>query len=1023
MHNNVNDIKNIEFGILSSEDIKKLAVCKIDSSKLSGHGSVYDERMGCSTDMNEKCVTCGLKKECWGHFGYIDLAEPILHPMFYKMTSIFLKCFCKQCHRILISEEQLELSNLTKLKGEKRFNKILEKVEKIDICNNCNSPQPKIVFKSKDMIISMEYKEKKSGKNSKIDIILNTEDIKKIFDNISNEDVKLLGFNPNRVHPKSLILTTLPVIPPCSRPYVMADGNICDDDLTYQIIEIVKINNQLLNDPEMNEQKKQKLIQSLKFRVSTSFNNSKGKAKHPTDSRTLKGLKERLAGKGGRIRNNLMGKRVDFSARTVIGSEPTLGLRQVGVPYEITKIHTKPEIVTSYNIEWLTNIVNTNRANFLNTTKQDGTKIRINLHYALNKKPTELLKGDIMIKINDELKTDLQGKVIIPKNVNTTIVKTCKEKVEEGTKIIRNGFLIDYKQSNAITLKIGDVVDRHLMKGDIVLMNRQPTLHKGSMLALEVVPMPYKTFRFNLGINKSLNADFDGDEMNLHAVQSYETEAELRNLSISTENIISGQESKPIISITQDALNAVFLMTKKDFKLTRNQFFDLCMKGKRLDGSHLWNPERVKHIEKVLKQNNKKPDILNGRGLLSLILPDDLYYERKNSAHSLEDTVIIREGVIIEGAFDKNIVGNVHNSLIQILNKEYGIEHVTLFIDNIHFLGNAWLMIHGFSIGLQDCMITSEKSKNAINDTLTQYYTKAEGIENTTQNNGIKEVRVTATLSQAKDVGMKIAKEAMRSDNNFLVTVTSGSKGDFFNIAQITGLLGQQNLEGKRVAARLNHGTRTLPHYPFGKISKEREYQSKGFIKNSFIKGLCPEEFFFHAMSGREGVCDTAMGTAKSGYIQRKIVKVCEDIQVKYDQTVRDTTGKIYQFCYGENNYDPTKTVKVNNSQQVCDIYRMADRLNKNFENGIEKKIEFSNEPKIKFTEISEADIQNNEEILLSDSEEDEQLNNINEDEAEEPEDIELEKEDEELDSDQEQTEDETEEDIESEEQDIEEEY
>ena len=983
---NVHNIKNIEFGILSAEDIKKLAVCKIDSSKISGHGSVYDERMGCSTDTNEKCVTCGLKKECWGHFGYIELVEPILHPMYYKMISTFLKCFCKQCHRLLVSEEQLEISNLLKLKGEKRFNKILEKLEKIDICNCCNSPQPKIIYKTKDMIISMEYKEKKLGANSKIDIVLNTEDIKKIFDNVSDRDVKLLGFNPKRIHPKSLILTVLPVIPPCSRPYVVADGNICDDDLTYQIIEIVKINNQLLNKCEMVEQKRQKLIQSLKFRVSTSFNNSKGKAKHPTDSRALKGLKERLAGKGGRLRNNLMGKRVDYSARTVIGSEPTLGLNQVGVPYEITKIHTKPEVVTQYNIDWLTEVVNTNKANFLNTTKEDGTKIRINLHYALNKKCSELLKGDIILKNIDEIKTDNKGNVIIPKNIKSVTVETGNEVVTEKDKVVRNKKLLDYKysQKNKMSLKIGDVVERHLIKGDIVLMNRQPTLHKGSMLALEVVPMPYKTFRFNLGINKSLNADFDGDEMNLHAVQSYETEAELRNISMSVDNVISGQESKPIISITQDSLNAVFLMTKNDFKLSRNQFFDLCMKGERQDGTSLWNVDRVKHIERILKQNKKKPDIFNGRGLLSLILPDDLYYERKNSAHPTEHTVIIKEGVILEGAFDKTIVGNVHNSLIQILDKEYGVTAVTKFIDNVHFLGNSWLLVHGFSIGLEDCMITSQKSTDAIKDTLVQYYTKAEAIENTTQNPGIREVRVTATLSQAKDIGMKIAKDAMKQDNNFLVTVTSGSKGDFFNIAQITGLLGQQNLEGKRVSASLNHGTRTLPHYPFGKLSKEKEYESKGFIKNSFIKGLCPQEFFFHAMSGREGVCDTAMGTAKSGYIQRKIVKVCEDIQVKYDQTVRDTTGKIYQFCYGENNYDPTKTVKVDSSQQVCDIYRLADKLNKNFENGSVKNIEKDIEPKIKFTEIDEQEEIDTQEIILSDSEDEEK----NEEEVEQEEEI-----------------------------------
>ena len=359
------DIGTIEFGTYSAEDIKNMAVCKIDDPKTSGTGTVYDERMGCSTDANEKCVTCGLKKECWGHFGYIELAEPILHPMFVKMIITFLECFCKKCYKLLLSEDQLELHGFMKLRGERRFKKIIEKLEKTHMCCHCNSPNPEIT--NKDNVISMEYKQKKSDTNEKISIELTAEDIKKIFDNVSNDDVILLGLDPKLTHPKNLILTLLPVIPPCSRPYVVADGNICDDDLTYQLIEIIKINNQLANSEKLSEQKYVRAIQSLNFRISTMFNNSKGKAKHPTDKRPLKCIKARVVGKGGRLRNNMMGKRVDFSARTVIGSEPTLKLGQVGVPHELTKIHTKHETVTPYNIEWLTELVNEGKANFLVT--------------------------------------------------------------------------------------------------------------------------------------------------------------------------------------------------------------------------------------------------------------------------------------------------------------------------------------------------------------------------------------------------------------------------------------------------------------------------------------------------------------------------------------------------------------------------------------------------------------------------------------------------------------------------------
>jgi DNA-directed RNA polymerase beta' subunit len=868
----IHDVASIEFGILSAEDIKSMAVCKIDSTKLTGAGSVYDERMGCVLDANEKCITCGLKKDCWGHFGYIDLAEPVLHPMFYKMTATFLKCFCKHCYRLLLSEEQISISGLSKLQGEKRFNKILEKLEKMDICLHCSSPQPKIIYKSKDMTIGMEYKLKKGDANNKVGIILNVEDIKKIFDGVSDADVITLGFNPDRIRPKNLVLTVLPVIPPCSRPYVMADGNVCDDDLTYQLIEIIKINNQLIETETLTDQKKQKLVQSLKFRITTLYNNSKGKAKHPTDSRPLKGLKERLAGKGGRLRNNLMGKRVDYSARTVIGAEPTLKMNQVGVPYEVCSILTKPEIVTPYNIEWLTELVNNGKANFVTTCKpkksddcnetlDDNVKTKINLSYARFRKGTELLYGDIIIRGKGEFKVK-KGEVVIPEKLpeGTTLihVKTGSELLQRGDRLVRNKKFVEavYPEMKRINLNIGDVVDRHLMKGDIVLFNRQPTLHRGSMLGMEVVPMPFKSFRFNLACTASLNADFDGDEMNIHAPQSYEAEAELRMLSSANFQIITAQESKPIVAIKQDSLIAMYLMTNRDFPLTRNQFFDICMKGERVDGSKLWDPNRVKTIEYVLKKNGKKPNIFNGRGLISLILPEDFNYTKKNDADEKEPIVKISQGVYLEGTIDKSIVGPAHGSIIQLLNKEYGYKVVSNFIDNAQFIGTAWLLVHGFSIGLEDCMITSQQSVLAIKDTLTKYYAKAEGIEQTTQNPGIREIRVTASLSQAKDVGMKIAKDSMRPSNNFLVAVKSGAKGDFFNIAQITGLLGQQNLEGRRVTPMLNHGKRTIPHYPFGQLEKDREYESRGFIKNSFIHGLSPEECFFHAMSGREGVCD-----------------------------------------------------------------------------------------------------------------------------------------------------------------------
>lgn len=345
--------------------------------------------------------------------------------------------------------------------------------------------------------------------------------------------------------------------------------------------------------------------------------------------------------------------------------------------------------------------------------------------------------------------------------------------------------------------------------------------------------------------------------MNVHVPQSEETIVELMELSTTAENIISSQGSKPNIAIVQDSLLGAFLMTKDNMKLTQQQFFDIMMYGQK-DGklSCLWTLEKENIIKEVLEMKGKDVEVYNGRGLFSMLLPNDFIYEKKNEAHPTEPYVKIYKGVMYEGALNKANLGASHNSIIQVLHKEYGKKVCADFISNIQFITNNWLLVHSFSIGLADCLVNSQDSIDKIQDKISKCYFEADGIANTTRNPSIREVRITASLSKAKDVGMKIAKDSMSKDNNFLSTVGSGSKGDFFNIAQLTGLLGQQNLQGQRVSHMINHGKRTLVHYPFGKLDREIEYESRGFIRHSFIEGLNPQEFFFHAMSGREGICD-----------------------------------------------------------------------------------------------------------------------------------------------------------------------
>ena len=489
----IKEIDNITFGVYSTEEILKMSVAEINSNKLTNEkNSVYDERMGV-LENNKVCLTCNKNSEnCVGHFGHIKLNEKIMNPMFYKQINDLLYYFCVKCNRLLLTKEMIQLKNLTKIKIKKQLQE-----RKIDECSFCGTLQPTYKLNSNEGIINMISKED----DKKIIVEINPSEIKIIFDSVKDEDLELLGINKDLCHPKNYIIEVFPVLPPASRPYVIAgDGNICDDDLTNQLLEIVKCNN-YLEKPDVikSETKRTKILQSLKFRISTFLNNSNGRAKHTTSGRPIKGLKERLTGKTGQIRSHLMGKRVNYSGRTVIGPDPTLKMDELGIPYEVAENLTVPEVVNSLNIKYLNKLVNNGKVNYI---VRNGGKTRINLKYALNTRGTKLLYGDEIIRKNGKVEK----------------VKTGKELLRMGDKIKREGGIISDLKFNLkkhYEIQLGDVVERHLMNGDVVLLNRQPTLHQASMLAQRVKVMPHKTFRFNLAITSGFNADFDGDEINV----------------------------------------------------------------------------------------------------------------------------------------------------------------------------------------------------------------------------------------------------------------------------------------------------------------------------------------------------------------------------------------------------------------------------------------------------------------------------------------------------------------------------
>ena len=906
-------ITSLHFGIHSAEEIEKISVVEVNSPKINGdcvNNTVYDPRMG-TMEPSKNCPTCSLDNHsCPGHFGHIKLTVPIVHPLQYKLVLSLLRVFCCRCSRFLLTEDFVDLHGLKKYKRIIRFQKITKFVEKSSICLHCLASQPKITFSPTETCFIMVNKDFKDDK-----IILSTDEIFKRFDNILNEEVILLGFDPDKIHPRNLIIWNLPVLPPVDRPYVIADGMTCDDDLTIQYMEIIKINAHL-GDPKTPQNKRQKYFQSLKFRIKCLFDNSQNKAKH-TNGRPFKGFKKRISGKEGQVRGNLMGKRVEQAARTVIGPDPTLKIGQIGIPPEVAKILSVKENVNRYNIATLQILTNKGKCNTVIRGKS-----RINLKYAMKKRGTRLESNDKILRIVNEEVTELD-------------VLDLDMKLEEGDIIQRGSKEIVAKlpESRNFELREGDKVERQLRDGDIVLLNRQPTLHKGSMIAHEVVIRAGKTFRMNLAITSTFNADFDGDEMNIHVPQGLRAITELRCLSHAKEILVSPQSSKCNIKIVQDALLGSFLMTRTNKVIIKKaRFHQICLSVPTW--STLQILKKIRHIERICKRH-KVSGPYTGRGMFSMLLPDNFHYKKRNNANPNEPVVEIFEGVLIKGAINKSDLGGGHSSIIRLLIKEYPVDTAVGFIDNVQFIANTWLVYRGFSVGIKDCIATNAKEIDAA---IGKCFIEAMMAEQTTTNPLIREAKINEALSKARDIGMRLAKDALDPTNSFISTVVSGSKGDFFNIAQIAGLMGQQNFSGHRIKPALNKRRRPLVHYPFGKLPQETDYESKGFVRNSFIHGLSPEEVWFHAITGREGVTDTSMKTSRTGYIQRKLIKVSEDLTVKYDGSVRSANGAVVQFLYGEDGLDGGETIVLNDQPAICNISRIVEKLNI----GMEKRIRIS---------------------------------------------------------------------------------
>lgn len=876
----IRQVSEIQFGILSGDDVLNNSILDkrtngITNKGLNSNSKPLDDGLNSlKFGANKKmmiCQTCGMSYEnCPGHFGHINLNHPIFHIGFLDIVKKILNCICIKCGKIRCNYKD-HIETIQKLKNNNRLKYIINLSNNIKICSNCLSQLPKIEYQNKKTEMSMDFIMKfatdsmnlKAGYKSedkKFDYELNALTVYEIFKKIDSKTFELLGFDPNKSKPEDFIITKFPVSPTCIRNSNEEKGLVIDDQLTKNLANIVNSNNLLLeqnNDPEYYKSHV-KMLQCYAGLYYDWSNKHIPLSMAPNIESEDKSIAGRIIGrrehKEGRIRGNIMGKRTDWTSRTVITGDSCIRPNEVGCPIYIAKHLTYPEIVTEANIHILSKMV------------QNGYNIY--------------------------------------PGATSIIPKGSKNKLD-----------LRYIKSDYI-LKVGDIVERHLLDGDIVWFNRQPSLHKYSTMAHHVKIVndeSLMSFRLNIGVTSPYGADFDGDEMNLIIPRSIHTKLELDKLMNVKHNFISAQHNNPLIGCKLDAIVGPFLITNKEFKIPGYHVMKVL--------NNLSEP-----IDKKFVIDPKKN--YTGKELFSFIIPKNINIKTKD--------IEIVNGNLVSGFLNKAYVGDGQaNSLIKYVFYIYGENEAIKFMTNLMRISNSFNMWYGFTTCLSDIYQTEEqknKFKELINSLIVKVNLETTEVENdpTISNSDIYENIVKQMLTTIRtNIGnhflSSIKNKPNNNLNNIAMSNSGGSKVNPDNIARNTVLEGQLVIDGERFP--FLDGRRVLPYF----TRDSNQPTDRGFNTHGFLDGLIWPEYIFNAMVGRRAKCDEKSKTADSGAVSRKMAIILEDYKTTYDLTVRGLNDEIIQIMYGDNNITAEKQQFYNaniltyNNEQIKEKYFMKD--------------------------------------------------------------------------------------------------
>lgn len=907
-------IAGLEFGVLSSADILAQSEVEVltrdlydlERGRAAKEGGALDTKMGISSNALE-CATChGNLALCHGHFGHIRLALPVFHVGYFRAVILVLQCICKLCSAILLDEEtkrrfvaELRRPGIDNLRRMKTLKRIVDQCKKQRRCLRCyhlngvvkkaasgagpaalkivhdtfrwvgkkSAPEKDVWDRDFDEVFARNPELEKFAKRVHDD--LNPLKVLALFKQMSPQDCELVGIDAARGgRPEMYIWRYLPAPPVCIRPSVMMDAQLNEDDITVKLTEIVWTSSLIKAGIEKGISINNLMEQwdYLQLLVAMYINSD---AANPAllpsmsgsqkSAKPIRGFCQRLKGKQGRFRGNLSGKRVDFSARTVISPDPNLAIDEVAVPERVAKVLTYPERCTRYNRKKLQQLV------------VNGPDVHPGANYVL--------------KQNEAAKRNLR--------------------FGDRVRLARN-------------LHVGDVVERHLEDGDVVLFNRQPSLHRLSILAHYARIRPWRTFRLNECVCTPYNADFDGDEMNLHVPQTEEARAEAINLMGVKNNLLTPKSGEPIIAATQDFITGLYLISHKDTFFDRATFLQLL--SMMLDAhlqfdipppaiykpQMLWTGKQVFSL--LMKPNKQLPVVVNLDAKNKAYVPPSPGYPSEMSPN--DGYVVIRGSQVLSGVMDKLTLGDgKKHSVFYTILRDFGPDEAAAAMNRMAKLCARFLGNRGFSIGIDDVTpgadllrkkeLMVEQAYLRCDELIDQYNRGRLETQPGCDEEQTLEAKIGGLLSKVREQVGEVCINELDSANAPLIMATCGSKGSTLNVSQMVAVVGQQIISGNRVPDGFQD--RSLPH--FTKNSKTP--QSKGFVRNSFFLGLSPPEFLFHAISGREGLVDTAVKTAETGYMSRRLMKSLEDLSAQYDRTVRNLANGIVQFTYGGDGLDP----------------------------------------------------------------------------------------------------------------------